>query len=65
MACNEWSALLGQYRAAVKAYKAAVEDLDTVPGPRFNASWHRAEPARTAVGISRAALLHHEHKHAV
>jgi len=63
MPCNDWSALLERYRAAVKAYNAAVEDLEAIPGPRFNDSWHRAEVARTEVGISRAALLHHEHEH--
>lgn len=63
MACKDWSALLERYRAAVKAYNARVEDLDTVPGRQFNEAWHRAEVARTEVGVSRAALLHHEHKH--
>ena len=64
MYCKEWSALLERYRSAVKEYNAAVQDLDSVPGTHFNESWHRAEVARTEVGVSRAALLHHEHKHA-
>jgi len=63
MACNEWSALLERYRTAVKAYNAIVEELEDIPGPKFNESWHRAEVARTEMGIARAALLHHEHKH--
>lgn len=63
MACKDWSALLERYRAAVKAYSAAVKDLDSVPGPQFNESWHLAEVARTEVGVSRAALLHHEYSH--
>jgi len=64
MPCNDWSALLERYRVAVKAYHAAIADLVSFPGPEFNKSWHRAEAARTEVGISRAAFLHHEYKHA-
>ena len=64
MTCKDWSVLLERYRAAVRRYDAAVQDLDAAPGPQFNESWHRAEVARTEVGVSRAALLHHEHKHA-
>lgn len=63
MTCNDWSALLERYRAAVKAYDAAVEELEPVPGPQFNQSWHQAELARTEVEASRAALLQHEYGH--
>lgn len=63
MPCKDWLALLERYRAAVKSYNTAVEDLDTIPGPRFNEAWHHTEVARTEVGVSRAALLHHEHRH--
>jgi len=63
MPCLNWSALLERYRSSVKAYNDAVGDLDRVPGARFNEAWHRAETARTEVGVSRAALLHHEHQH--
>lgn len=63
MPCESWSALLERYRASVKAYNDAVADLDAVPGAQFNKSWHRAETARTEVGVSRAALLHHQDQH--
>jgi hypothetical protein len=63
MPCHIWSALLERYRLSVKAYNDAVADLGSAPGPQFNESWHRAETARTEVGVSRAALLHHEHMH--
>lgn len=64
MPCNDWSALLQRYRAAVKAYNDAAQSLSAVPGTQFNRLWHRAETARTEAGLARAALLNHEHDHA-
>jgi len=63
MACNDWSSLVERYRAAVKAYHEAVASLTDVPGREFNDMWRRAEVARTEAGLSRDALLHHEHNH--
>jgi hypothetical protein len=63
MACNDWSELVERYRAAVKAYYDAVASLTDEPGRAFNEIWHCAEVARSEAGISRAALLHHEHNH--
>lgn len=64
MACNDWCALVERYRAAVKAYSAALGNLEPVSGPQFNETWQQAELARSEVEISRAALLHHEYQHA-
>jgi len=64
MPCEDWSTLLQRYRSAAKEYHQAVENLTAEPGPKFNESWHRAEAARTEVGLARADLLNHEHDHA-
>ena len=64
MPCDDWSALLERYRRAVLAYSQAVSGLGFSPGPYFDKSWQLAEKERAEVGLSRAALLNHEHEHA-
>jgi len=64
MPCDDWSALLERYRQAVLAYSQAVSTLGFCPGPHFDKSWQLAEKERAEVGLSRAALLTHEHEHA-
>lgn len=64
MPCDDWSALLERYRRAVLAYSQAVTSLPLTPGYHFDKLWQRAEKERAEAGISRAALLNHEHEHA-
>lgn len=63
MPCKDWYSLLQRYRSGVRAYDDAVARLPDEPSPDFNQSWHRAEVTRTEVGVARAALLQHEHRH--
>ena len=61
--CEEWSRLVKQYQAAVKAYSDATAELSGIPGAEFNGTWMRAESLRQASKSFRAALFEHEHKH--
>lgn len=64
MPCDDWSELLERYKRAVFAYSQAVTSLPLTPGYHFDKSWQCAEKERAEAGISRAALLNHEHEHA-
>lgn len=64
MPCDEWCRLVERYRRSVHSYHEAANALGVLPGAAFNKTWQQAERARAKSDDCRAALLHHEHRHA-
>jgi hypothetical protein len=66
--CAEKTPLLGEYRAAVARYSAALTDLSfastlAIPREQFQAEWNRLEAVRIDVVRRRAEFVSHIEDH--